>query len=120
MPDSESKKIDEGWKDKVRSEKGDSTEPKGDKAAPQMPKPTFPFFIQTLVLDGLISLGEAPNPITGTTEKDLGKARFTIELIELIEEKTRGNLTTDEERMIRNILTDLRMRYVNAAREDKA
>jgi hypothetical protein len=46
-------------------------------------------------------------------------ARETIDMIELLEEKTRGNLTPDEATLLRNLLTDLRMRFVAAPREAK-
>jgi hypothetical protein len=57
-------------------------------------------------------LGEAPHPETGAVDKDVAMARQTIDLIGMLEEKTKGNLTGAEERLIAQILYDLRMRYV--------
>ena len=61
-------------------------------------------------------LGEAPNPDTGKVEQDLPLARQTIDLVGMLEEKTKGNLTGDEERLITQILFDLRMRYVERSK----
>jgi len=61
-------------------------------------------------------LGEAPSPETGKLEQDLALARQTIDLLGMLEEKTRGNLAGDEERLIGQILYDLRMRYVEQSK----
>ena len=61
-------------------------------------------------------LGEAPNPETGGVERDLALARQTIDLIAMLEEKTKGNLSGEEERLIGQILFDLRMRYVESSK----
>ena len=57
-------------------------------------------------------MGEAPSPETGLSDKNLPLARQTVDLIAMLEEKTKGNLTGDEERLIGQVLFDLRMRYV--------
>jgi Domain of unknown function (DUF1844) len=72
----------------------------------------FAMFILSLNHSALVHLGEAPNPETGAVEKHLPLARQTIDLIAMLEEKTKGNLTGDEERLVGQILFDLRMRFV--------
>ena len=72
----------------------------------------FTTFVLSLSHSALMHLGEAPNPETGGVEKNLPLARQTIDLIAMLEEKTKGNLTGDEERLLGQILFDLRMRYV--------
>jgi hypothetical protein len=64
----------------------------------------------------LLSLGDAPDPSTGQQEKNLPLARQTIDLIALLQEKTRGNLTGEEEQAFSHALFDLRMRYVEVAK----
>ncbi len=61
-----------------------------------------------------MQLGEIEDPISQKIDKNLPLAKQTIDLIGMLKEKTKGNLTPDEEKLIENILFDLRMRYVKA------
>jgi hypothetical protein len=61
-------------------------------------------------------LGQAPHPETGSVETSLPMARQTVDLISMLEEKTRGNLSGEEERLVSQILFDLRMRYVELSK----
>jgi len=81
-----------------------------------LPSIDFATFVLSLSHSALMHLGEAPNPETGKLEKSLGMARQTIDLISMLEEKTKGNLTGDEERLLGQILYDLRMRYVELSK----
>ncbi|KAF0120555.1 MAG: hypothetical protein FD151_1611, partial [bacterium] len=60
----------------------------------------------------LFHFGEIPDPATNKREKNLPIAKQTIDIIGMLKEKTKGNLTNDEEILIDHILYDLRMRYV--------
>ncbi|HET9931459.1 MAG TPA: DUF1844 domain-containing protein [Polyangiaceae bacterium] len=64
----------------------------------------------------LVHLGDAADPVTGEREVDLPLARQNIELIALLQEKTRGNLSGEEERVLGQALYDLRMRYVEVVK----
>jgi len=77
-----------------------------------LPGVDFATFVLSLSHSALVHLGEAANPDTGRVDQSLPLARQTIDLIAMLEEKTRGNLTGDEERLVGQILFDLRMRYV--------
>jgi hypothetical protein len=92
----------------------DATE-KSDQAE-TLPRVDFATFVLSLSHSALMHLGEAPNPETGTVEKSLPLARQTIDLIAMLDERTKGNLTGDEERLIGQILFDLRMRYVEVSK----
>jgi Domain of unknown function (DUF1844) len=81
-----------------------------------LPHVDFATFILSLSHSALLHLGEAPHPETGKVEKHLSLARQTIDLIGMLEEKTRGNLTGDEERLIEQILFDLRIRFVEESK----
>jgi hypothetical protein len=81
-----------------------------------LPEITFSTFIFSLNTSALVHLGDYPEPATGKSEMDLPLAKQTIDLIALLEEKTRGNLSKDEENLVRHILYDLRLRYVQKAR----
>lgn len=75
------------------------------------PRLDFKAFVMTLAMTGLYQLGKAPHPETGEVRKDLEQARRTIELLTLLEEKTRNNLTAEEEDLLRSSLTSLRLAY---------
>jgi hypothetical protein len=82
-----------------------------------LPHIDFATFVLSLSHSALMHLGEAPHPETGKVEKNLLLARQTIDLIGMLDEKTKGNLTGDEERLIGQILYDLRMRFVELSKQ---
>jgi hypothetical protein len=77
-----------------------------------LPEITFPSFIFSLSSTAFVSLGVIPHPETGKTEKDLPLAKQTIDLLGLLREKTRNNLTPEEDNLFDHLLSDLRMAYV--------
>jgi hypothetical protein len=77
-----------------------------------MPKVDMSTFIMSLSSSVLVYLGEVPDPESGETTCNLDMARHTIDLLGMLEEKTKGNLTGDEEDMLNSILFELRMKYV--------
>jgi Domain of unknown function (DUF1844) len=75
----------------------------------------FNAFVLSLGSSALINLGEAPDPTSGKTQDpDLMLAQESIDLLALLEEKTKGNLTPDESRFLQTMLYDLRMRFIAA------
>ena len=74
----------------------------------------------SLQMGAMQQLGKVANPITGTVERDLQIAKATIDLIGMLEEKMAGNLTEDEQTLIKRILTELRMNFVDEAKKDEA
>jgi hypothetical protein len=109
-----------------KEEKGESQikeEPKvegtveQDSSAQQGPPPEIDFtnFILSLSTSALIQLGEIQDPFTQKSAKNLPLAKQTIDLIGMLKEKTKGNLSPEEEKVIEYVLYDLRMRYVKAA-----
>jgi len=72
----------------------------------------FPSFLISLGTQAFMHLGDIPNPVTQQREKDLPAAKQMIDLLGILETKTRGNLTTEEERLLQQLLLDLRLRYV--------
>lgn len=73
----------------------------------------FQTFMVSLASSALIHLGEAPNPDTGKTDASLPHAKQTIDLLALLQQKTSGNLTPDEARLLQDLLRDLRLRFVH-------
>ena len=80
-----------------------------------LPEIDFTHFILSLSSSALIQLGEIQDPFTQKSAKNLPSAKQTIDLIGMLKEKTKGNLTPEEEKVIDYVLYDLRMRYVKAA-----
>jgi hypothetical protein len=77
---------------------------------------SFSTFVLGLASTVLIHLGDAPNPETGAPTVNLVLARQTLDLIELLRQKTKGNLSGDEEQLFASLLTDLRLRYIDKQR----
>jgi hypothetical protein len=77
-----------------------------------LPAINFATFVFSLNSSALVQLGMMEDPMTGQKTKNLPLAKQTIDVISMLEEKTRGNLTADEAAMIKNILYDLRILYV--------
>ncbi|MFO0582277.1 MAG: DUF1844 domain-containing protein [Anaeromyxobacter sp.] len=73
----------------------------------------FYTFVLSLASSAFIHLGDAPHPETGApAEPDLPLAKQTIDILAMLKEKTRGNLTEEEAKFMESLLTDLRLRYV--------
>lgn len=94
-----------GWE--MHEEKG---------AGKPLPPMDFTTFCLSLASSAMIHLGHAPLPETGKVEKSLPLAKQTIDILVLLEEKTRGNLTAEESKLLSTVLYDLRMRYVQENR----
>lgn len=77
----------------------------------------FSSFLMGLASSALIHLGISPNPESGGTQVDLVMARQTLEVLAMLREKTRGNLNAEEERLFDGMLTDLRLRFVEASKK---
>ena len=124
------KRVDESWKEQAEREKhtteaaasSSSRKPQTPgQAAPAgheheevegLPQAKFDLFIQGLAMEALIGLGDVPHPATRKQAVNLPQAKYLIDLLGVLEEKTKGNLTVDEERLFKDLLYQLRMRYL--------
>jgi len=79
---------------------------------PPLPEINFSTFVISLNASALVHLGQLEDPATGAKSKNLPMAKQTIDILSMLEEKTKGNLSVDEENILKNILYDLRMNYV--------
>jgi hypothetical protein len=79
-----------------------------------VPEVNFSAFVYSLSTSALVHLGEIPEPITEKMDKNLPLAKQTIDILGILQEKTKGNLTQEEENLLNSFLYDLRMRYVKA------
>ena len=112
----------EGAEDAAGSASAAASEPTEPKAPPadkvEPPPREIPADFSSLILSiaaGAHSgLGLAPHPMTGKLEKNLSQAKYNIDLLGLLQDKTKGNLSPEEAQLVEAILYDLRMRYVEA------
>ena len=98
---------EERKKDKDREEKK-------EKGAAPLPEVNFSSFILSLSSSTLLHLGEIADPQSGEKKKDMALAKQSIDIINLLKDKTKGNLTQEEEKLLDHLLYDLRMRFVKA------
>jgi hypothetical protein len=121
--------VDEDWKSRVAAEKdaashdhrSPASEPAiGEPASaggrtgdmPPMPPASFEMLVTTLATEAMIGLGQIPHPMTGKVHADASQASYAIDMLEMLSEKTKGNLTPGEERGMRDLLHQLRMAFV--------
>lgn len=93
-----------------------SGEAEGPSAAGQENQPDVDFstLIMSFASAAVISMGKMPDPATGQTSRNPALAKQNIHIIEMLREKTRGNLTRDEETLVENILYELRMSFLES------
>ena len=72
----------------------------------------FPTYVLGYYTQGLVLLGETPNPYTRKKEEDVESVRHIIDLLSMIEQKTRGNLNSEESQMLESVLYELRMKFM--------
>lgn len=119
--------IDEDWKSRVAAEKealsreqGEPSVGDGGEAAPEatssmpLPPASFEMLVTTLATEAMIGLGQIPHPMTGKVHAEFAQARYAIDMLEMIAEKTNGNLTPGEDRGLRDLLHQLRMAFLAA------
>lgn len=82
-----------------------------------LPQTDFSTFVLSLSHSALVHLGDAPSPDGAAREPNPVLARQTIDLLEILLEKTKGNLTGEEERLLDNVLYELRMRFIEVTKE---
>jgi hypothetical protein len=82
-----------------------------------LPPADFSTFVQMLAGNIMMSLGQLPDPITQQRRRDLGQAKHTIDILLMLRDKTRGNLTADEAQLLQELLPQLQMAYVSASRQ---
>ncbi|HEY8076722.1 MAG TPA: DUF1844 domain-containing protein [Labilithrix sp.] len=85
-----------------------------------LPPIDFATFTLSLAHSARMHLGEEPNPETNKVETNFAVAKQNIDILAMLEDKTKGNLSGDEERLLAQVLFDLRMRYVERTKETGA
>jgi len=115
------KKTDEDWKARAEAEKKKLEEKfakqKKRPVIQKLPPASFATVVSTFATQAMVALGEAPGAEEDKGEVDLEAARFAIDSLEVIKEKTKGNLQEAEERFLNELLQSLRLRFVRKAKE---
>ncbi len=101
------KKIDNDWKSQIEKERKEAKQENQT-----YHEPNFSLFLSSLSMQAMIALGKLENPITKKIEKNLEQARFLIDTLGIIKEKTKNNLLPEEEKILDECLFSLRMLYV--------
>ena len=78
---------------------------------------SFGLFITGLMMEAVMALGDMENPVTHKKESNLEHAKILIDTLEMLSEKTKNNLSKDEDEAMSSILYDLRMRFVTKAKK---
>ena len=98
-----------------RSEDETQEDSRAEARAQELPKADFSTFLLSLGTSALYHLGYVKDPETGeTAEANRSLAKQTIDTLEVLQEKTRGNLDAEESQLLQNLLTELRMRFIEA------
>ena len=80
----------------------------------------FVTFISSLSFQALIALGEMENPFSGKKEESLAQAKFVIDTLDMIKDKTLGNLGSDEASLLDNITYELKMKFTTKSSRKEA
>ncbi|WP_347244015.1 DUF1844 domain-containing protein [Thermogutta sp.] len=109
--------VDEDWKARVEKEKQESqkqreSSPSAGEGDPPLPPPTLTGLASSFSMQALAALGLLPDPLTGKVEVRLNRARHLIDTINLLYEKTSGNITPEEKQALEQMLHELRLAFV--------
>ncbi|NIP84832.1 MAG: DUF1844 domain-containing protein [Planctomycetales bacterium] len=120
--------IDEDWKSRVQSEKEQAaTQPPAGEAATSpaaedqpLPPADFQTIVSLLATQAMISLGALPNPLDGKVTVHPQQAKHFIDLLSVLEQKTRGNLSAEESAVLERLLHELRMVFLSVGKPQPA
>jgi len=113
--------VDEDWKSQVAAEKEELKREQSSAKAPEnpattppsaLPEASFALLITSFATEAMVALGQLPNPITQKMETNLDQARYVIDMLQMLQEKTQGNLTAEEETALEDLLHQLRLAFV--------
>ena len=103
-------------REELKKAKTQGAKEEGKRSVP-LPEVNFSSFLLSLSSSTLLHLGEVADPQSGEKKKDLALAKQSIDIISLLRDKTKNNLTQEEEKLLDHLLYDLRMRFVNASKQ---
>ncbi|NIA06341.1 MAG: DUF1844 domain-containing protein [Actinobacteria bacterium] len=109
--------VDDDWKAQAQAEKTRHAQDAGEKVPERGPLPpaNFTLLVISLATQARMCLGDIENPEDGQKQVDVELAKHNIDLLGMLEEKTKGNLSVQEKKLLDSVLYELRMRYVQLA-----
>ncbi len=84
----------------------------------QMQKAMFLQLILQFQTAAMIGMGKIKNPVTDKIERDMEQARYAIDMLDMIKTRTKGNIDSDEEKFLEQILKDLKLNFVDEKNKD--
>jgi hypothetical protein len=117
--DGEVNREPEAVHEKPKADESAEQKKKDDRKGRSVPLPEVDFasFVLTLSSSALFHFGEFADPASGKRERNLDMAKQTIDILGVLREKTRGNLSKDEEHLMDSLLHDLRIKYVEECKK---
>jgi hypothetical protein len=125
--------IDEDWKSQVQAEKEEAAKAKSDATAepakeggppenadPQMPPASLELLVTSLATEALVALGQVPHPATGKVEPQRNLAKYLIDTLDMLKQKTAGNLSQSEHQVLDSVLHQLQLVFVETADQPAA
>lgn len=106
---SHEKHVDESWKEAAAQAKTQSPE---ENASAEIPQVDFINYVTSMALQAVIFLGDIPHPVTNKIEKNLDQAKFIIDTLIMIREKTKGNLEKPEEDILSTAIYELQSKFI--------
>jgi uncharacterized membrane protein len=103
-------KIADEWKKQRKNDAADQ--------ASQLRQPTFSIFLSSLSMQAMIAMGKVENPLDKSLQTNLEQARFLIDTLGIIEEKTVNNLSDEEKTLLQDYLFNLRMTYIETQKNN--
>ncbi len=104
--------ADQAAKESAPQQADAGAPPEDKRSIDQEERIDFPSYVLTYYTQGLVLLGEVPNPYTNKKEENLQAARHMIDILALLQEKTRGNLDQEEQQLLDSVLYELRMKFM--------
>jgi Domain of unknown function (DUF1844) len=106
--------VDDDWKSKVEKEKEQLARDSGSKqGAPEYPPAEFSILVSSYATQALMALGIMPDPYTQKVESNRPLAKHLIDMLGVIDEKTKGNLSSEEQEMMTETLHQLRLMFLS-------
>lgn len=99
------------------ADEGTSSEPPKTGDPGDALKVDFSTFVFSLFSSTLIQLGDMADPLTGAMDPNINSAKQTIDIIDIIRDKTKGNLTDEESKLMENVSTELKWKYLDAVKK---
>jgi uncharacterized protein DUF1844 len=110
MDDQMKERVNDQWKNQKNKEKEEKDN--------TLYQPTFSIFLSSLSMQAMIAMGKVENPIAKTVETNLDQARFLIDTLGIIQEKTVNNLEAEEKTLLNDYLFNLRMTYIETQKNN--